>query len=210
MLFEKNKIDFKNTLTSLVALILFIGILREVGLLNLDFYHRQAYYQTNFHYHESSLSAAVDSARLEGIAHQNITQTPIIVLDGNDTLFFRDGYGPNITVTVEDMNTGPLWQPLYKPGYLNAHMHCHYDGGWTKRQGPYITSVDMVLSGDIDVVGTVTIIGPCSYRASSYIMKKTIARAAVNKIQNRLQELEDLYESPASPALAGKKITYLP
>jgi hypothetical protein len=206
MLLTKKVVTFKNLAIASATVLVLINIFRETGVINLNLYIPYSNYQTESSFHESSLSAAFDSTDMERIPHENITRTPIVVLDGEDTLFHQRGYGPAIILTVENLETGPIWLALYKPGYLHAQLRCRYDGGWMKRQGAYISGINMNLSGDIHVTGKITIIGPCSYKNALNLMKQTVVKTAVEKIQIRLQELENRFESPLSTALAGKKI----
>jgi hypothetical protein len=187
---------FKNIVIILSISAFILLFLRETGILNIDFYTNYAEYHMDTKVRESYLSAQYDSTKMEGIADEDVTNTPIVVLYDDDTLIHRAGYGPEIVLTIEDLDTGPIWLPLYKPGQLDARISCAYHGGCTKRIGRYIRGINLDINGTIHVTGTVDIVGICSYRTSRHLMKEAVARISLEQINLRLRDLETRFEGP--------------
>jgi hypothetical protein len=189
-------VTFRNAAAAAAILVLLLLVVRETGIVNVDFYCTYANYHADTRVGQSYTAMECDSAKLESIPHENLTKVPLVVLYDDDTLINRQGYGPEIVLTIEELATGPIWLPLYKPGNLEARMSCVYRGGCTKRIGPYIRSVDLRLNGNIYVTGTADIVGICSYRTSRELLKQAVANMALQEINLRLQELEILFEAP--------------
>ncbi len=162
----------KVVLLVVVALLVFTGILRELGYINLSYYTFK--YQNNsspqsqaFHYSEavtiSSRGVFVASALESSFAD---------AVKGELERQLNAKSSPYISVSLNRLEIeGAYWLPLFKKG------HCVYEMQAKTTSGN--TSTDILISGEMDF----SLEGICSTLTLKQVLAKTIVQKAVKQIE---------------------------
>lgn len=192
---------FKKPTLIIVALLVVISVLRETGVINLNYYSSE--FKTNTHANWSNNSTTV-GVPLEGF-HTKFTDvkhadTPIVVVYKKDTLFFKKGSGELMEINIEDIETGVLWTPLYKSAPVNTTVHVSHSSSAIKVKGqhimangkaePAIYNCQTNISGSITCTGNFTCKGICSRRTALEIIKKEVGNKIAAQAERYLRSLD--------------------
>ncbi|MES2829753.1 MAG: hypothetical protein V4687_16465 [Bacteroidota bacterium] len=173
------------------GLIILLTVLRETGIVDLNYYNAKVNYSGNIEWANGSRTAnSVDSTAGPGYSNADIS---IIIVQEKDTLYKEIHKLAPLVLTIETFQTGSLWTPLYKSASFSASAipGFEYSSGLdvketTKVPGP-------LIYGNLKITGNVKITGLCSHRQAVQIVKDFVVKHFAESTKKHLSTTKGNY-----------------
>jgi hypothetical protein len=150
-----------------------LTLLRETGLLNVDYYTMTSSTNSSNNWSDHSMVVTIDSASMSTkFMNSQFHDLPVIVLYGSDTLFSDTIQRNPIVVTIDSLQKGFLWTPLYKSATFKIVGTSKFKHDITKTPPARISLVKADLTGHLSIEGSISITGPCSHRHALKLIKE--------------------------------------
>jgi hypothetical protein len=175
-----------------IIVLVTLAILRETGILNLNYYTTKVNTNAQVTWFSSAETRAAQYSK--SVANHRNTDFSIVILLDNDTIYKEINKLPPVLMKLHSSYGRPLWRPLYKSASFTAAGSMSSDNANKK-----LTSLEYAskshLFGELTINGDVTISGFCSHKQAVQVVKNVIARNAVDEIKKYLNDakLSDIY-----------------
>jgi hypothetical protein len=181
----------KKTIITLIVLVFILTFLRETGVLNVNYYKLNSTATSNFDWSDKTITVTIDSSMM-GTKFQNglFSELPVIVLSGSDTVYKDTNNRSPIIITIDKLNTGFLWTPLYKSTNFSAVGVADFHNGIVKTNGSKINLLKSNLSGHLTINGHISITGLCSHRHAIGLIKDIVAKKFTTETKRHFSTLD--------------------
>jgi hypothetical protein len=155
---------------AIAGILVIVTVLRETGVLDLNLYKSDA---------NSSSDATWTSVTFDNSKPKSKTKNTdlsIVVLFEKDTLYKEINRLSPIVVTIDSLNTGWLWMPLYKTASFSAVGIPGFDNIPVKNAKSSPDVFEPGLSGRLAITGKVIIKGFCSHREAVNLIKGLVVQ----------------------------------
>lgn len=173
----------KKIIITIICTALIVTILRETGVINIDYYKMSSETSLSSRWTDNSVTATIDSSTMRTkFVNSQYRELPVLVLDGSDTLF-QDTERKNnsITITIDTLENGFLWTPIYKSVKFTVTGTSFFKNDLTKTPLAKISLVKANLTGRLKIKGTITIIGICSHKKAINLLKEVVVKNFVSE-----------------------------
>lgn len=160
---------------AVIGVLLILTVLRETGLLSLNFYKADSNSASN----ATWTSVTFDNSKSKSKTKN--TDLSIVVLFEKDTLYKEINKLSPIVVTIDSLNTGWLWMPLYKSASFSAVGIPGFDNTSVKSAKSSPDVFEPRLSGRLTITGKVVIKGFCSHRQAIILIKGLVTENFISE-----------------------------
>jgi hypothetical protein len=185
---------FKKSTIIIVTLLVVISVLRETGVITLNYYRFTT--DTNTQSHWSANTTSFDLPMPKGYitGQERVSVAPIKVLSDGERIYYKPGEGLPVKIDLKGFNTWFTWIPFYKASSLHITANVNYGVGVRKgvivNNAPGLRSIDGSIRGQISLTGDVSIIGFCSHRKASEIIGRKVAEEFAERTENYFSGLD--------------------
>ena len=175
----------------LVFIVIVLTILRETGIINADYYKMTTKTSMVTNWTKWSIPDSIDSST-EGtkLVNRQLHEFPIVVIEGNDTLYNDNKIKGNyITIKVDNFKNGFLWTPLYKSSKFTAIGTVIFEDEIIKTTSSKISEMKAELEGKLSINGNVSIAGICSHRQAVKLIKELAVNSFVLEVKKYFSTL---------------------
>jgi hypothetical protein len=180
----------RRTLILLLAILAFITILRETGVVNVNFYNSRIN-MTNTNNWSVNNMVAPDTFFCKPMSGdcipENISQISIVTFTPEGMFNTDKTRCEQLHIHLYYNNSGLYWLPLYKNFSFTATATC--SDGITIKSNAGAGCIHHQFSGLINLRGHVTITGFCSYREVKRMITNAMVKAVEEIGENKLREL---------------------
>lgn len=187
----------------LILLIIFLGItvIRETGTFSMSFFSSSI---SNMSSENWNIITDAQDVSLQEIKNKNI-KTCTAFSSPKDVPIFITCMGYTIgqvrkdgeiyecspkRIGIDHIDTGPIWMPLFKYGSYSCDVPVHLVFSTCRKDSNKIKYCTYQFNVNLNISGTLRIIGPCSYRTAKEMLAKQIINSAYSTVRRKLDELE--------------------
>ena len=193
----------KTILFTLVGCFVILSVLRETGIISLGFYKSE--FNSTSHAMWNGGSTKVTFGDTKPQPKIKNTDISIVVLMGKDTLYKEINKLSSIVITINSLQTGSLWIPLYKSVNFSAVGTAELDNVSMKRANSSQSVSKLNLSGRLTITGVVSITGMCSYRDAKKLIENIVVENFKAKSKDYFLSVEpEFLQNLASIKNAGR------
>jgi hypothetical protein len=168
-----------------------IIILRETGVLNLNYYKVNLEANSGNSWTDKSLLVTIDSSMMgTQFVNSLFGDLPITVLCGSDTLYKEISQQNSIIVTIDTLQNGFLWTPLYKSSTFKAVGTARFVHDIIKTPPTKISLVKANLFGHLNMAGNISIMGLCSHHQAKKLIKELVVKNFVSQTRQYFAALD--------------------
>jgi hypothetical protein len=182
----------------IIALLITITVLRETGVITLDYYNLTSDINTQANWSHNITGVGIPLSGLNYTPREEkYSEIPIVVMHQKDTLYYKKGKGEPAKINIETFGADFLWIPLYKPAHPDISVSFYYDASIVKIEGvptypePYIKHYKGNISGQLTLKGDIAIKGICSHRKAREIIGRLVAEQFDDKVEKYFSNLDN-------------------
>lgn len=182
----------KKIIITLICATLSITILRETGVVNINYYKMTSETSLSNSWTNNSTTMTIDSSAMRTkFVNSQFNELPVLVLDGSDTLF-KDTQIKNtpIKITFDTLENEFLWTPIYKSAKFTVTGTSFFSNDLTKTPPATIALVKANLTGKLRIKGTIKIVGICSHRQAINLLKEVVIKNFVSETKRYFSQLD--------------------
>jgi hypothetical protein len=173
------------------VLITLISILRETGLITIDLFHSEFKTGLTHSIRNNSTVVTIDKNQLRtDFGSMYPSDMAIVIIYNGDTLFREPKTAPLVYLYITNISYGKIWVPMFKSTDFSAEIDVEANQPLTSTVGNRLSVTQLHLSGNMIIDGHAQIIGVCSNRNSTRLIKNIIAKEAVNCFRSYLNSLD--------------------
>jgi hypothetical protein len=158
-------------------LFLLLLVLRELGYINLDYYHSSLRKNASANWSTSTTRInAGGRVPNHSFGTGQIFEIPVRVEYGDEILYEDPSSGVTAVVTIGSLNNGFLWFPLYKNSSFSAAASVSLEGayGGLYWEGKWVDQLQ--LSGYFRLSGNIAISGICSRHTAVGLIRQAMVK----------------------------------
>jgi hypothetical protein len=181
----------KKTLIGALLLMFLLSVLRETGILTLNFYSSDIKSQLGFNWSNNTLTSTMENAVTgSGYVHQNYSDVSVIVEHKGKTLYMESNHIPVVHVAIDRFSTGFLWTPLFKKSRFKITGSVYCSDGITKVNGTAFSVLQTNISGSFTMTGRISVNGISSHREAIALIRQHAVQQLVMQARQYFSTLD--------------------
>jgi hypothetical protein len=184
----------ENSQQKIITIILMVVVLtfiRETGVLNMNYYKMTSSTTSRNNWTDKSVIITIDSSLMGSkFVNRQFSDLPVIVLYGSDTLYSDRILLNPIIVTIDSLQNGFLWTPLYKSTTFKVVGISKFTKDIIKTPPARISLVKANHIGHLSIKGGVSITGLCSHRHALELIKELAVKDFVLQTRQHFSRLD--------------------